>query len=96
MAEAQIGLELWLFAVALGTSMLGGLLGMASGIFIVPILTGLAASLILNEPVTTRLVVATLCIASGVWLTVAPAWHRMAVTGRGAADLAGKPAADGP
>ena len=32
-------LELWLFAVALGTSMLGGLLGMASGIFIVPILT---------------------------------------------------------
>jgi uncharacterized membrane protein YfcA len=31
--------ELWLFAVALGTSMLGGLLGMASGIFIVPILT---------------------------------------------------------
>ena len=34
-----IGLELWLFAVALGTSMLGGVLGMASGIFIVPILT---------------------------------------------------------
>src|SRR6201999_1824496 len=33
------GLELWLFAVALGTSMLGGVLGMASGIFIVPILT---------------------------------------------------------
>ena len=32
-------LELWLFAVALGTSLLGGLLGMASGIFIVPILT---------------------------------------------------------
>jgi uncharacterized membrane protein YfcA len=39
LAEAQIGLELWLFAVALGTSMLGGVLGMASGIFIVPILT---------------------------------------------------------
>jgi uncharacterized protein len=35
----QIGLESWLFAVALGTSMLGGLLGMASGIFIVPVLT---------------------------------------------------------
>jgi uncharacterized protein len=35
----QIGFELWLFAVALGTSMLGGVLGMASGIFIVPILT---------------------------------------------------------
>jgi uncharacterized membrane protein YfcA len=35
----QIGLELWLIAVALGTSMLGGVLGMASGIFIVPILT---------------------------------------------------------
>ena len=35
----QIGLESWLFAVALGTSLLGGVLGMASGIFIVPILT---------------------------------------------------------
>ena len=34
-----IGVELWLFAVALGTSMLGGVLGMASGIFIVPVLT---------------------------------------------------------
>lgn len=34
-----IGLEIWLFAVAIGTSMLGGVLGMASGIFIVPILT---------------------------------------------------------
>jgi uncharacterized protein len=34
-----IALEAWLFAVALGTSMLGGVLGMASGIFIVPILT---------------------------------------------------------
>jgi uncharacterized protein len=33
------GLQLWLFAVALGTSALGGLLGMASGIFIVPVLT---------------------------------------------------------
>jgi uncharacterized membrane protein YfcA len=35
----QINLELWLFAVALATSMLGGVLGMASGIFIVPVLT---------------------------------------------------------
>jgi uncharacterized membrane protein YfcA len=32
-------LEFWLFAVALATSMLGGVLGMASGIFIVPVLT---------------------------------------------------------
>jgi uncharacterized protein len=32
-------LALWLLAVALGTSMLGGVLGMASGIFIVPVLT---------------------------------------------------------
>ena len=31
--------ELWLFAVSVGTSTLGGMLGMASGIFIVPILT---------------------------------------------------------
>jgi uncharacterized protein len=35
----QISIELWLFAVALCTSMLGGVLGMASGIFIVPVLT---------------------------------------------------------
>jgi uncharacterized membrane protein YfcA len=34
-----LGLELWLFAVALATSVLGGVLGMASGIFIVPVLT---------------------------------------------------------
>ncbi|HVJ55723.1 MAG TPA: sulfite exporter TauE/SafE family protein [Aliidongia sp.] len=33
------GFELWLFAVSLGASALGGMLGMASGIFIVPILT---------------------------------------------------------
>jgi hypothetical protein len=32
-------LGLWLFAVSLGASALGGMLGMASGIFIVPILT---------------------------------------------------------
>jgi uncharacterized protein len=31
--------ELWLFAVSVATSALGGMLGMASGIFIVPILT---------------------------------------------------------
>jgi len=33
------GLVLWLLAVSLGASALGGMLGMASGIFIVPILT---------------------------------------------------------
>ena len=33
------GLGLWLFAAALGASALGGMLGMASGIFVVPILT---------------------------------------------------------
>lgn len=32
-------LALWLFAVSAGTSALGGMLGMASGIFIVPLLT---------------------------------------------------------
>jgi uncharacterized membrane protein YfcA len=31
-------MELWLFAVALGASALGGMLGMASGIFLVPVL----------------------------------------------------------
>lgn len=33
------GFEIWLFAVALGASALGGVLGMAGGIFVVPILT---------------------------------------------------------
>jgi uncharacterized membrane protein YfcA len=33
------GTELWLFAVSMAASALGGMLGMASGIFIVPILT---------------------------------------------------------
>lgn len=33
------GFALWLFAVSLGASALGGMLGMASGIFIVPVLT---------------------------------------------------------
>jgi uncharacterized membrane protein YfcA len=36
-----IAFTLWLFAVSLGASALGGVLGMASGIFIVPILIGL-------------------------------------------------------
>src|ERR1700742_1817975 len=35
----DVGFSLWLFAVSLGASALGGMLGMASGIFIVPILT---------------------------------------------------------
>ncbi|PZR39213.1 permease [Paraburkholderia fungorum] len=35
----DLGYTLWLFAVSLGASALGGVLGMASGIFIVPILT---------------------------------------------------------
>jgi len=31
--------SLWLFAVSMAASALGGMLGMASGIFIVPVLT---------------------------------------------------------
>lgn len=38
----DVPFALWLFAAAFGASALGGLLGMASGIFIVPILTILA------------------------------------------------------
>jgi uncharacterized membrane protein YfcA len=33
------GFVLWLFAVSFGASVLGGMLGMASGIFVVPVLT---------------------------------------------------------
>ncbi|HEY3901971.1 MAG TPA: sulfite exporter TauE/SafE family protein [Chthoniobacter sp.] len=35
----SVGFVLWLFAIAFGCSALGGMLGMASGIFIVPLLT---------------------------------------------------------
>jgi uncharacterized membrane protein YfcA len=35
----DVWLALWLFAISPGASALGGMLGMASGIFIVPILT---------------------------------------------------------
>src|SRR6476646_10128916 len=39
MRPVNSGFVLWLFAVSLGASALGGMLGMASGIFVVPILT---------------------------------------------------------
>src|SRR6516164_6071778 len=35
----DMGFALWLFAVSLGASTLGGMLGMAGGIFVVPVLT---------------------------------------------------------
>jgi len=35
----DLGFALWLFAVSLGASALGGMLGMAGGIFVVPLLT---------------------------------------------------------
>ena len=43
-------LELWLFALAFATSVLGGVLGMASGIFIVPALTMFARRLGVSVP----------------------------------------------
>lgn len=58
------GTELWLFAVSLGASALGGMLGMASGIFIVPVLTmfghvdirsAIGASIENEEPLRTGL-----------------------------------------
>ena len=42
----------------------------------VPVATGLVAAWLLHEPVTGRLLVATLLIASGVLLTSWPGWHR--------------------
>src|SRR5579872_2720810 len=35
----DIGFAIWLFAVSMGASAIGGVLGMAGGIFIVPVLT---------------------------------------------------------
>jgi drug/metabolite transporter (DMT)-like permease len=43
---------------------------------IVPVLTALSAAVLLNEPMTSRLLVATALIAAGDWLSIWPAWHR--------------------
>jgi len=43
---------------------------------IVPVLTALAAAVLLSETITPRLVAATALVALGVWLTVWPARHR--------------------
>jgi drug/metabolite transporter (DMT)-like permease len=42
----------------------------------VPVLTALVAGVLLDEAITVRLAVATVLVAAGVWLTVAPALHR--------------------
>lgn len=43
---------------------------------IVPVLTALAAAVLLDEAITRRLLVATALVALGIWLTVWPARHR--------------------
>lgn len=43
---------------------------------IVPVLTALAAAILLSEAITPRLLAATALVASGVWLTVWPSKHR--------------------
>jgi drug/metabolite transporter (DMT)-like permease len=43
---------------------------------IVPVLTALSASALLGESISSRLVIATALVASGVVLTILPAWHR--------------------
>lgn len=43
---------------------------------IVPVLTAFAAALLLGESISTRLVAASALISAGVWLTVAPAFHK--------------------
>jgi uncharacterized membrane protein YfcA len=58
------GFELWLFVVAMGTSVLGGMLGMASGIFIVPILT-LFGGVGLHTAVAASLVSVIACSCGG-------------------------------
>lgn len=43
---------------------------------VVPVLTALAAAALLDESITSRLVVAAALVAAGVVLTVLPGWHR--------------------
>jgi len=42
---------------------------------IVPVLTALAAAILLDEAITSRLMGATVLVATGVLLTIWPAWH---------------------
>ena len=58
------GFALWLFAVALGASALGGMLGMASGIFIVPILTAFG-HLSIHTAIATSIVSVIACSCGG-------------------------------
>jgi uncharacterized membrane protein YfcA len=61
---------LWLFAAAFGASALGGLLGMASGIFIVPILTvigGVDIRVAIGASIVS--VIACSCASAGPFLT---------------------------
>ncbi|HET6607674.1 MAG TPA: sulfite exporter TauE/SafE family protein [Rhodopila sp.] len=56
--------ELWLFAVALGASALGGMLGMASGIFLVPILA-IFGHIGLHNAICASIVSVVACSCSG-------------------------------
>jgi drug/metabolite transporter (DMT)-like permease len=43
---------------------------------IVPVMTALAAAVLLDEAITRRLLLATGLVAAGIWLTVWPGRHR--------------------
>jgi drug/metabolite transporter (DMT)-like permease len=43
---------------------------------IVPVLTAIAAALLLSEAITSRLVLATALVLLGVLLTIVPRWHQ--------------------
>ena len=66
------GFVLWLFAVSFGASALGGMLGMASGIFIVPILTmfgGVDIHIAIGASIVS--VIACSCASAAPFLTAA-------------------------
>lgn len=71
---------LWLFAISFGASALGGILGMASGIFIVPLLT-IFGNIDFQEAIGASLisVIACSCAGSGTYLRAKLTNYRLAM-----------------
>ena len=64
----NVGTEIWLFSVSVIASALGGMLGMASGIFIVPILTMLCHVDLKNAIASIVSVIACSCGSAAAFL----------------------------
>ena len=43
---------------------------------LVPVLTAIGAAILLSEPITSRLLLSTCLVGTGIWLTASPKWQR--------------------